>query len=249
MTSQKSFNVRILLSALTLALILPFPSFAESHRLEIEPYLWTHVISGDFGVKNLPPAHVDGTTGDIFPGFSGRAAYLDPSGWGFLISGYESSGNRSGTSQLPEFPGSLIELNMGRLTLAPAWQLPLQSATTSRVWVGAQASFFSMNLKLTRADFSYVSAEDSRTWWDPVIGGEIRHPFTEKWFVYGSGGLGGFGVNSRLITSLMGAVGYQFDPMFSVKLGYRYEMNDYEKDGLVLDGTHQGAIIGIQFNL
>lgn len=220
----------------------------QDHRFEIEPHLWVHHVSGDFAAGGLAPTQVDWRVGDLSGGFSGRGAYVSESGWGLQLSGYLTSIDRSGSTALSEFPGGELSSSMGRMTVAPMWLVPTPSEANTRLWAGAQMSRMSIDVQLTRADFSTVSGEATRTWWDPVVGMDVRHPLGPKWFLFGSAGIGGFGVNSRLTSSLLGSVGYQFDPTFALKTGYRWEMNDYHKDGLLVDAIHQGLIFGLQFN-
>ena len=87
-------------------------------------------------------------------------------------------------------------------------------------------------------------ASDGDTWVDPLIGAKFRTDINDRVYLTGWAMVGGFGLSSDNMWDVMGAVGYKFNDLFSVVVGYRGFGVDYSEDGFVYDVTQKGPVIG-----
>ena len=86
-------------------------------------------------------------------------------------------------------------------------------------------------------------------WVDPFIGGRFMVPLTNDIEFSFRGDIGGFGVGSDLAWSIVSGLKYRipskmpgFYPSFA--LGYKVLSYDYDKNGVLIDLTFQGPVIG-----
>ena len=63
---------------------------------------------------------------------------------------------------------------------------------------------------------------------------------------YGLEHIGGFGINSDLTWQAQGMLGYEFNELFSMGLGYRALGTDYSKDGFLYDIVSHGPVLGFE---
>ena len=89
-----------------------------------------------------------------------------------------------------------------------------------------------------------VSANDSETWVDPLVGIRGRANISESFYLTGWGMIGGFGVSSDIMWDVFGGLGYQFSDSFAVVGGYRALGVDYENNGFVYDVVQKGPMLG-----
>ncbi|QIG47825.1 hypothetical protein G5V57_08870 [Nordella sp. HKS 07] len=87
------------------------------------------------------------------------------------------------------------------------------------------------------------------TWVDPVVGLKGRANINENFYLAGWGLIGGFDVSDdKLMWDVMGTVGYDFNDLFSMTLGYRSMGLDYRRNDLAIDAEFSGPLIGFVFN-
>lgn len=86
---------------------------------------------------------------------------------------------------------------------------------------------------------------ESKSWWDPVIGGRIIFPIRERFMVMTLADFGGFGVGSEVAYQWMLVGGWKISKMFSLDAGYRYFKEDYDQDNFVWDMVASGFLMGV----
>ena len=90
------------------------------------------------------------------------------------------------------------------------------------------------------------SVSDSVDWVDPIIGGRVRHQFSERWGVTGLVDWGGFNSDSETYQFLLTA-DYAINENWVVRGGYRYMSFENDDDGVNLDIDQSGPILGITY--
>jgi hypothetical protein len=85
-------------------------------------------------------------------------------------------------------------------------------------------------------------------WVDPLIGLKGLLPLgSSKFFISGVLSMGGFGMGSDFMWDAMLNLGYQWTPMFSTTIGYRYLDVDYDEDDFLYDVSQQGLVFGLSW--
>ncbi len=92
-----------------------------------------------------------------------------------------------------------------------------------------------------------VSASDSDTLIDPIIGFQSKINLGSGIFLSSAGMIGGFGVESKLTWQLFGGVGWQANDWLALRAGYRHWQLETEGNGLIETVTMTGPIIGATF--
>lgn len=87
-------------------------------------------------------------------------------------------------------------------------------------------------------------------WVDPFVGGRFTVPLTDDIELSFRGDIGGFGLGSDLAWSIVSGLKYaipweplDIHPWFA--LGYKVLSYDYDKNGILLDLTFQGPVVGL----
>jgi opacity protein-like surface antigen len=113
----------------------------------------------------------------------------------------------------------------------------------------AGARYSSLDLELD-VDFgpTTFSGEQSKEWWDPVIGMRGRYNIGGRTGLTFYGDYGGFGVSSDSVWQVYGGVTYQFTDWMTGALGYRWYSVDYQDGEFELDVEFAGPLIGARFD-
>jgi hypothetical protein len=72
-----------------------------------------------------------------------------------------------------------------------------------------------------------INPSGTRSWWDPIVGGNVVFPLGEKFSLNVRGDIGGFGVGSDLAWQAFPSVGWQISKACSLHAGYRWVYMDY----------------------
>ena len=115
------------------------------------------------------------------------------------------------------------------------------------LFAGARVNYINLKMTLSGGPTPRISLSDDVTWVDPIIGGRYRASITDRWFYQIGGDIGGFGINSDLTWQAQGMLGYEFNELFSMGLGYRALGTDYSKDGFLYDIVSHGPVLGFEF--
>ncbi|MGC1449889.1 MAG: hypothetical protein WA830_07625 [Candidatus Sulfotelmatobacter sp.] len=92
-----------------------------------------------------------------------------------------------------------------------------------------------------------ITAGQTQTWVDPVLGARARLNANKGIFFNLKGDAGGFGVGSQLTYQIYAGMGKEFKKKYSVLLGYRYLYVDYKSGGFLYDVHMSGLQAG--FNI
>jgi hypothetical protein len=96
------------------------------------------------------------------------------------------------------------------------------------------------------------SVDDSKTWFDPIVGVQLRTPQTGKrWHAQVYSEIGGFGVGSTFTWQVFPTVGVTMTKRTSLEFGYRWLDFDYSSgENATLfkyDVLSQGPVVGFAF--
>jgi hypothetical protein len=94
--------------------------------------------------------------------------------------------------------------------------------------------------------------EHGQSWWDPVVGAELRLPAAGKFRLRVRGDLGGFGAGSSLSGQIEPMLDWRVNRRISLQFGYRWLFADYEtgagRDFFKYDLLTQGPQFGATFH-
>jgi len=245
-----------------LLLLIAFISNAQESTSEkswkflIEPYLMAASMSGSAGIRELPPIDVDFSASDIFSNLEfGAMIYLEAQNDKWAI------GSDFVYMKLAQdvTPGTII--NSGRLKAKQTiWEVSglYRLLPFLEGGIGLRLNNMEMGADLNRntiggGSSTFVSANNSETWVDPVIIARATKVLNEAWLFQFRGDIGGFNIGSSLTWQLQGLVGYRFTKLFQTTLGYRVISTDYDNgsgaDRFRYDMTTSGPVIKFGFNL
>lgn len=222
----------------------------------IEPYLMFPTISGESGIRELPPINVDANTSDIF-------SHLD---FGAMLY-FEARTNNWAIGS--DFVYMKLSQDIERSTLINSGEIELKQM----IWeisglykllpflesgIGLRMNNISMSADINRnviggGSTELVNAENSEFWIDPVIIARLSKTIKDTWQLQFRGDIGGFGIGSDLTWQLQGYIGYRFSKLFQTTLGYRIIGMDYDKgtgsSRFRYDMNTSGPVIKLGFNI
>lgn len=115
-------------------------------------------------------------------------------------------------------------------------------------YVGGRYSYLGLDLDTRGAP----SLNQSRSWVDPIVGGQVTVGVTEHFFVLVRGDVGGFGVGSDFAWSATGLLGYRWRGSgldWTLLAGYKALHEDYTtgsgRQQFRWDTTMHGPILGL----
>lgn len=148
----------------------------------------------------------------------------------------------------PDFSNAEVGLTMTIGTVAGTYQVYESGNDWLQVMGGARFWNIEGSLDLSGGAAGQQSADATIDWVDPMVGLRGRKFLDDKWFLAGTGLIGGFGVGSELSWDVFAGIGYQFNESFSMSGGYRALGVDYDQNGDVIDLVSQGPMFALTFN-
>jgi len=89
-----------------------------------------------------------------------------------------------------------------------------------------------------------IDPHDTKRLVDPIIGARYQRALSERWSMSLQGDIGGFGVDTDLVWSLAGLLGYRLSERTTLAFGYRY----YDFEQSEYDIQLHGPMIGLAFS-
>ncbi|GAA0771622.1 hypothetical protein E1180_04370 [Roseibium denhamense] len=233
---------------------VPVIPVERSWEFVIAPYLLAPTIQGDTTIGRLPNTSLDVSPGTIFEnlqfGAMGHFEALYDGRFGATLDiAYMDLG--SGRT----FPRVGGTADAGVKQLVTEAFFGYRFWTGGRDWLEAYAggrwwyNQIDFNVSVPGNSFSRTITEQ---WVDPVIGLRGQHFFNEKWSVFGSGNIGGFGLVSDFTWGAQAGVGYHFNDRWALHLQYKATGVDYDngKSGtsaFSYDTVTHGPMAGVAF--
>jgi len=232
---------------------IQFPTDATNvWSFDIVPYLWVAGYEGTFGLPSFPPdtppTHSDSAFSTHLAAAAMLAAEIHYRDVGLFLDGAWVQLRTEGDSGSSLYSGTDIKSDIAYGTLALTYRLRPIGKLQTELIAGARVWYISNEIEFKPGVAPGFTADNSRTWADPIIGAKLVYDLTEHWFGTVLGDVGGFGVGSDISWSIFGGVGYRFTSWFSATLGYRYLHVDYDKDGFLMNANIQGLLLGLGFH-
>lgn len=86
-----------------------------------------------------------------------------------------------------------------------------------------------------------------KTWAEPFIGARLNYALSNRWYAGLRADVGGFGGSSNEMYNIAAFVGYRFNQITTLKLGYRHLSPDFEKNLFDHETSLQG--VGLDFGI
>jgi hypothetical protein len=219
---------------------------------DIVPYLWVAGYEGTFGVPtvppDIPPTHSDSAFSTHLSAAAMLAAHIHFHDAGLFLDGAWVQLRTEGESGSSLYSGTDIKSDVAYGTLALTYRLRPKGNLQADLLAGARVWHISNEIEFKPGLAPGFTADNSRTWSDPIVGASLQYDITKEWFCTVLGDVGGFGVGSDISWSIFGGVGCRFATWVSATLGYRYLHVDYNKDDFLMNANIQGFLLGLGFH-
>lgn len=212
------------------------------------PYLWAAGLEGSTGVFGLPAQDIDLSFGDIWDNLDMAFMAVGEARNGRMTFGLDFTYVRISTDINTPFGilANSIDAEVTAMmgTFYGGYSVFYQDNATVDIIGGGRVWSVDNDFGLRGGLLDGRKASDGDTWVDPLIGAKFRTDINDRVYLTGWAMVGGFGLSSDNMWDVMGAVGYKFNDLFSVVVGYRGFGVDYSEDGFVYDVTQKGPVIG-----
>ncbi|WP_157973530.1 hypothetical protein [Tropicimonas sp. IMCC34043] len=220
----------------------------------VTPYGWLAGLDGDLGaLPGLPSQDVSLSFGDILDDldygvFLFASARNGP--WVLFFDG--SAVQTTSTEGIGGAVVDSIEVRSRTSNLAFAVGRTIARSDMHNIdaYVGVRAWWLDNEFTVKTqpaTGLGKIRENSDASWVDPLIGIAGQYTVTDRWNLFGSAEVGGFGVGADLEWSLMAGATYSYNERFGLTVGWRYLAVDYEEDGLVFDVSQTGPLIGATF--
>lgn len=225
------------------------PQRSEGWHFQVTPYVWGIGSHGslDVGPSVIPRVHFRQSFSDILKDLDGAlfitgTARRDRWMLAFDYSWSSQSANHELIDLLSVH--SRLRLSTGTLTagytVVHRDDLLLDLGAGARLWdISASLDASVLNLGVRKRE----------AWVDPVVGVRVRWQISPDWSMssYADVGRGVFGHGSKLTWQYMVAANYRLNDAWSVSIGYRRLGVDYRRNGIDLDLTLSGPLLGVTY--
>ncbi|MEP3049262.1 MAG: hypothetical protein ABJL55_09815 [Roseibium sp.] len=234
-----------------------YPELPEQSRWDfvVVPYLLAPTIQGDTKIGRLPGVDLNVSPGTIFEnlkfGAMGHFEVLYDRRFGATLDiAYMNLG--AGTT----FPRTGGQVKTGLKQAVTEGFLGYRFWQDERAWAEAYAGgrwwYNKIDVKTSGGIFN-VDRELTESWVDPVIGVRGQMFVAEKWSLFGSGNIGGFGLVSDFTWGAQGGVGYHFKDNLALHLQYKATGVDYDNgktgtNAFAYDTITHGPMMGLAFS-
>lgn len=114
-------------------------------------------------------------------------------------------------------------------------------------WISPYAGTRYMNLTGDFKTPSGITRSGKQSWWDPVIGAELRIPISSNFRAVVRGDVGGFGAASSFTDQIEPMLDWRFKKWCSLQFGYRWFYDDYQTGSGTNKFRYDMLIQGPQF--
>jgi hypothetical protein len=218
-------------------------------KVTFAPYFMGAAMSGTTAVAGQEVT-VDMSASDIFSNLQFGAMGLvvaRKGNWGAGGDALWMSLGANGTAPGPAGVTASADMSQGAFAFYGLRRL----GAAADLFFGGRINYLSANLRVN-APLQVRSADGSKTWFDPIVGVQLRTPETGKrWHAQVYTEIGGFGVGSTFTWQVFPTLGFSLSKRASLEFGYRWLDIDYETgENTTLfryDVLTQGPIVGFAF--
>jgi hypothetical protein len=232
------------------------PCVAQSWEFQVTPYAWLAGIDGNLGtvpVPNIPPQKVSLSFGDIwddldYAGMLYASARRGP--WVILLDATTAKTTSEEAGGGVVVNKVTIESKTSNVALAAGRTVSSSPTHRVDVYAGGRAWWLKNDFKVETVPGTVpgpIGADSDASWIDPIVGVAGNYRIAERWELFGSAEVGGFGVGAKNEWSLAGGANYVVNDRFAVTGGWRILSVDYDSGGIVYDVDQSGPLIGATF--
>jgi len=238
--------------------ILAFPVHAETDsdgkwQFQIAPYAWLCGQKGDLATQpGLPAAEVDiDFYDDILGNINGSFSLIGEARKGRygVVADIDYSDIEDDEATAGPFYSTLTTRTKSWIVSAAGlYRLIQEDQTFLDAVAGVRYWSVDSTLEFGAGILPATERSNHEDWVDPLIGIKGLLPLgTSKFFISGAFSMGGFGMGSDFMWDAMLNLGYQWTPMFSITVGYRYLDVDYDENDFLYDVSQQGLVFGLSW--
>jgi hypothetical protein len=247
-------NTFVIALVVCLALVAGAPAAAqaqapEAWKVTVAPYLMGAAMSGTAAVAGQELV-VDMSASDIFSNLQFGAMGLvvaRKGNWGAGGDAIWMALGANGTAPGPLGVTGSADMSQGAFAFYGLRRL----APYADLFFGGRVNYLSSNLRIN-APLQVRSVDGSKTWFDPMVGLQLRTPENGKrWHAQVYTEIGGFGVGSDFAWQVFPTIGVSVSKSASLEFGYRWLDLDYAsgEDATLFkyDVLTQGPVVGFAF--
>lgn len=230
------------------AIVEPVTVATTPLRGSLSVYGWyAGWLSGDLGVRGLGPVEIGSGGGEpvdileILDGFFMAKGDVRYGRFG-LYGDFIWTGLGDTVDGPRGFASADWNFDVTVLTGAVSYQFLDLPGTEVHAMAGVRYWGLDVGLDLNLPRGGGPEADQRLDLFDPVVGLRGEHFFTPKFFVEGTGFIGGGLGDSEFMWDAYAGVGYNLTEHISASVGYRGMGLDYENDGTVLDIIIHGPV-------
>jgi hypothetical protein len=243
-------SATLLPAAVQAADLAPMPRMVivapDQWSFSVTAYTWMSGLDGKQGLFGLPDINVHLKFRDVLPALDFAASGLVEASNGKF--GFVGEANFVKLSMKDSGPVGLFAVKLGSTAFfglaAATYRVADGDWGNVELIGGAKVFSYSNKVTLTApGPLPVLIGNESQTWVDATFGVKMRYNLSPEWFLtaWGMAGAGG----SDYHWDLLGAVGYQFSPTWSVSVGYRAIAVDYKSARFSYDMIQHGPILGV----
>lgn len=256
MSGLSKKNVPVWIGLILAIFILAFPVHAKSGgndkwQFHIAPYAWLAGQKGDIATQpGWPASEVDvDFYDDILGNINGSLSLIGEARkgrYGVVADIDYSDIEDEDATPGPFFSSLNVRTKTWIVSAGGLYRLIQQDRAFLDAMAGLRYWSVDSTLEFGAAILPATERSNREDWVDPFIGLKGLVPLgTSKFFINGALSMGGFGVGSDFMWDAMINLGYQWTPMFSTTIGYRYMAVDFDEDDFLYDVSQQGLLLGL----
>jgi len=222
----------------------------DAWKVSVVPYLMGAAMSGTTAVAGQQ-LDVDMSASDVFSNLQFGAMGLVVARKGVWGVGGDAIWMSLGANGTAPGPLGLVTGSADMSQGAFAFYGLRRLAPYADVFFGGRVNYMSANLRIN-TPLQVRSVEGSKTWFDPLVGLQLRTPENGKrWHAQVYTEIGGFGVGSTFTWQIFPTVGVDLTKRAALEFGYRWLDIDYSSgENTTLfkyDVLTQGPVMGFAF--
>lgn len=246
---RTSFVVALIVSLCAVAPAAAQSQATDAWKVTVVPYLMGASMGGSSAVKGQE-LDVDLSASDIFSNLQFGAMGLVTArkgDWGVGGDAIWMALGANGTTPGPLALSGSADMSQGAFAFYGLRRL----APSADVFFGGRVNYLSATLRID-GPLQVRSIDGSKTWFDPIVGLQLRTPENGKrWHAQVYTEIGGFGVGSTFSWQVFPTVGVTLSKGASLEFGYRWLDLNYDtgEDATYFkyDVLTQGPVVGFRF--
>ena len=234
--------------------VAPAAEAQESWEFNITPYAWMAGVDGDLGtVPGLPSQDVSLSFSDVLDDLDYGLFLFASARKGPWVLYFDASDVKTTSKEAiggPAVESLKVESRTSNIAIAAGRTIAETDRYNVDAYFGARAWWLDNKFSVETqpgTGLGTIKRSSDASWADPIVGLAGRYELNEKWTLYASGDIGGFGAGADLEWSLQGGATWMANETFGVTGAWRVLSVDYDQGGIVYDVTQSGPLLGVTF--